>query len=165
LNKPFAQKVVEEPKSKGKTSTKFLTYSGLLNALDGVMSNQNGVITIMTTNYINRLGTAFMRPGRIDCKFELKECTKDQIIHMATNFIDKRISLEQELYKDCLGTQLRYHNTTSDSFKERIASFADKLCGGNVYSKILPCDLQVYLLKYIDDIDKVFENIDVFFSV
>lgn len=42
---------------------KFLTCSGLLNALDGV-------ITIMTTNHIDKLGDAFPRPGRIDRKFE-----------------------------------------------------------------------------------------------
>ena len=149
----------------GSTTTKFLTYSGLLNALDGVTSNQNGVITIMTTNYIERLGTAFLRPGRIDCKFELKECTKEQIIRMTTNFVQKRIVLEKELFKDCLGNQPKYENLSSTYFKEKIENFAEKLCKGNIYSKIRPCDLQVYLLKYINDIENVFENVDTLLSI
>ena len=68
------QKKVEDDKKKEPEQTltlmnqgtnirkKFLTYSGLLNALDGVMSNQSGVITIMTTNYIDRLGKIYVPP-------------------------------------------------------------------------------------------------------
>ena len=78
-------------------SKKFLTYSGLLNALDGMLSNQNGVFTIMTTNHIDRLGAAFLRPGRIDRKFELKECNDEQIVNMVKTFIQKR----NKIFKSC----------------------------------------------------------------
>ena len=54
---------MSEITNKIKITQKYLTYSGLLNALDGVLSNQNGVITIMTTNHIEKLGDAFLRPG------------------------------------------------------------------------------------------------------
>jgi hypothetical protein len=147
------------------TITKYLTYSGLLNALDGVMSDQNGVITIMTTNYIERLGVAFLRPGRIDCKFEMKECTKDQIIHMTTNFVQKRIELEDKLFEKCVSTRPVYANVDLKKFENDIDNFATKLCNGNIYSKIKPCDLQVYLLKYIDTIENIFENIDVLLRI
>ena len=42
-----------------------LTMSGLLNALDGVVS-QEGRIVIMTTNHPEKLNPALIRPGRID---------------------------------------------------------------------------------------------------
>lgn len=42
-----------------------LSLSGLLNMLDGVAS-QEGRILIMTTNHIDKLDTALIRPGRID---------------------------------------------------------------------------------------------------
>lgn len=45
-----------------------LTFSGLLNALDGVMS-ADGVITIMTTNHIEKLDEALLRGGRVDRRF------------------------------------------------------------------------------------------------
>lgn len=86
---------------------KFLTYSGLLNALDGVMSNQHGVITVMTTNYIERLGPAFLRPGRIDHKFELTYCIKEQIEDMVRSFIRKKLELDKKLIAE--------NNANSDS--------------------------------------------------
>ncbi|KAL4950835.1 P-loop containing nucleoside triphosphate hydrolase protein [Aspergillus filifer] len=49
-----------------------VTLSGLLNVLDGV-SSQEGRVLIMTTNHIEHLDDALIRPGRIDRKvyFEL----------------------------------------------------------------------------------------------
>ena len=44
-----------------------VTVSGLLNALDGV-STQDDRILIMTTNHIERLDDALIRPGRVDKK-------------------------------------------------------------------------------------------------
>lgn len=42
-----------------------VTFSGLLNALDGLDAPDNAII-IMTTNYPERLDEALIRPGRID---------------------------------------------------------------------------------------------------
>jgi chaperone BCS1 len=44
-----------------------VTLSGLLNALDGVTS-QEGRVLIMTTNHIEHLDDALIRPGRVDRK-------------------------------------------------------------------------------------------------
>ena len=42
-----------------------LTFSGLLNALDGVASTEERVV-FLTTNHIERLDPALIRPGRVD---------------------------------------------------------------------------------------------------
>jgi chaperone BCS1 len=42
-----------------------VTYSGLLNILDGVASAW-GIIFIVSTNHIEKLGSSLIRPGRID---------------------------------------------------------------------------------------------------
>ncbi len=55
-----------------------LTFSGLLNALDGLIS-EDGTLTIMTTNHIERLDPALIRAGRVDRKFEFKAATKEMI--------------------------------------------------------------------------------------
>lgn len=130
---------------------KYLTYSGLLNALDGVLSNQQGVITIMTTNYRERLGDAFLRPGRIDRQFELKECNDEQIIDMTTKFIQRRIDL---LKKD---EEKEYYTDTY--VKAKAIEMAEKLVDKKGMSVIKPCELQYYLLRYIDSPDDIFTHI------
>lgn len=138
--------------------TKFLTYSGLLNALDGALSNQNGIVTVMTTNYITRLGEALLRPGRIDTKIELKECNREQIILMCKYLINKRISLQNEidLLDKSVGTSEFIENPKK--LEEFISAFADKLMTKK--QKIKPCELQAYILRNISRINDIFANVD-----
>lgn len=55
-----------------------ITMSGLLNAIDGVAS-QEGRVLIMTTNYPEKLDDALMRPGRVDMKIEFTLASREQI--------------------------------------------------------------------------------------
>ena len=47
-----------------------LTFSALLNVLDGLMSAE-GVLTVLTTNHPDRLDASAIRAGRVDRTFEL----------------------------------------------------------------------------------------------
>ena len=134
---------------------KFLTYSGLLNALDGVMSSQSGIITIMTTNYIEKLGSALIRPGRIDSKFELKECNSEQIYNMIRSFVEKFSEVQ---IKEIEGFNVKEYIPAN--YEVKVEQFVEKLMEGNEYSKIKPCALQFYILKYIENVDDIFDNID-----
>ncbi|KAH3900257.1 probable Mitochondrial chaperone BCS1 [Saccharomycodes ludwigii] len=62
-----------------------VTFSGLLNALDGVTSSEE-TITFMTTNHVERLDPAIMRPGRIDYKVYIGNATSYQIGQMFLKF-------------------------------------------------------------------------------
>lgn len=62
-----------------------LTFSGLLNALDGVRS-QEGRILIMTTNHRERLDPALLRPGRADLHFELNNASESQMKNLLKKF-------------------------------------------------------------------------------
>ncbi|EGG24904.1 AAA ATPase domain-containing protein [Cavenderia fasciculata] len=62
-----------------------LTFSGLLNALDGLASS-DGRILIMTTNHIERLSPALIRPGRIDVKVKFDYATTYQVTQMFNRF-------------------------------------------------------------------------------
>ncbi|EGA83357.1 Bcs1p [Saccharomyces cerevisiae Lalvin QA23] len=55
-----------------------VTFSGLLNALDGVTSSEE-TITFMTTNHPEKLDAAIMRPGRIDYKVFVGNATPYQV--------------------------------------------------------------------------------------
>lgn len=52
------------------TSSTNLTLSSLLNIMDGI-SEDNGRILIMTSNYWSKLDSALVRPGRIDIELEM----------------------------------------------------------------------------------------------
>ncbi|XP_041120256.1 mitochondrial chaperone BCS1 [Polyodon spathula] len=62
-----------------------LTFSGLLNALDGVASTEARIV-FMTTNYIDRLDPALIRPGRVDLKQYVGYCSHWQLTQMFQRF-------------------------------------------------------------------------------
>ena len=75
--------IFRERKNKEETNT--LTFSGFLNALDGVRS-QEGRILIMTTNHKDRLDPALLRPGRVDEMYEINYSTCEQIEKLCYRF-------------------------------------------------------------------------------
>lgn len=55
-----------------------VTFSGLLNGLDGVASAEERIL-FLTTNHIERLDEALIRPGRVDLPIRLGNATTYQI--------------------------------------------------------------------------------------
>lgn len=62
-----------------------LSFSGFLNALDGV-ATQEGNVLFMTTNHADRLDDALIRAGRIDERVELGACDADQLRRLYLKF-------------------------------------------------------------------------------
>lgn len=62
-----------------------VTFSGLLNALDGVGSAEERII-FLTTNHVDRLDEALVRPGRVDMTVRLGEATTYQIEQLWERF-------------------------------------------------------------------------------
>jgi len=62
-----------------------VTFSGLLNALDGVASADERII-FLTTNHIDRLDEALVRPGRVDMTVRLGEATEWQVEQLWDRF-------------------------------------------------------------------------------
>lgn len=54
-----------------------VTFSGLLNALDGVASAEERIL-FLTTNHVERLDGALVRPGRVDMTARIGEATRWQ---------------------------------------------------------------------------------------
>lgn len=63
-----------------------VTFSGLLNALDGVASSTAQRILFMTTNHISRLDPALIRPGRVDLKEMIEDATPYQSSELFRRF-------------------------------------------------------------------------------
>ena len=60
------------------TANQGISLSGLLNAIDGVAS-QEGRVLVMTTNYPEKLDDALVRPGRVDLKIQFTLASRTQI--------------------------------------------------------------------------------------
>ncbi|KIV80336.1 hypothetical protein PV11_07842 [Exophiala sideris] len=65
-----------------------VTFSGLLNALDGVGSAEERII-FLTTNHVDRLDEALVRPGRVDMTVRLGEATTYQIEQLWQRFYNE----------------------------------------------------------------------------
>lgn len=62
-----------------------MTFSGFLNALDGVASGEERVI-FMTTNHPERLDPALIRPGRVDLSALIDDATPEQARRLFLQF-------------------------------------------------------------------------------
>ena len=65
-----------------------VTFSGLLNALDGVASAEERIM-FLTTNHIDRLDGALVRPGRVDMVTRVGETTRWQAAALWDRFFGK----------------------------------------------------------------------------
>ncbi len=72
-----------------------VSLSGLLNVLDGFYA-PHGVIYIMTTNHIDNIDPALLRPGRIDYKLYLGDATLEQKVALYQRFFPDRSKAEAE---------------------------------------------------------------------
>lgn len=78
-----------------------VTFSGLLNALDGVASSEE-TITFMTTNHPEKLDPAILRPGRIDYRILINNATPHQIEKMFLRFYENEKAKATEFVNSAL---------------------------------------------------------------
>jgi len=78
--------VQSEPKRK--EANNGVTLSGLLNVLDGFFA-PTGVLFMMTTNHIEALDPALLRPGRIDYQLYLGKASDAQKVELYRRFFPK----------------------------------------------------------------------------
>ncbi|CAK5269825.1 unnamed protein product [Mycena citricolor] len=108
-----------------------VTLSGLLNVIDGIGSEE-GKLFFATTNYVDRLDSALMRPGRIDYRVRYTLATKEQARRMFERlFEDSEESLEKP----------RKLSQTE------VAELAQRFADGIRDYEFSPAELQGYLLR------------------
>lgn len=79
-----------------------VTLSGLLNALDGFYAPTN-VLYMMTTNRIETLDEALLRPGRIDYKLYLGKATDRQKAELYRRFFPEATEVEARAFVEGAG--------------------------------------------------------------
>ena len=66
-----------------------VTFSGFLNALDGVASGEERII-FMTTNHVEKLDPALIRPGRVDLIEKVDDATAEQATVLFDRFYGEK---------------------------------------------------------------------------
>lgn len=74
-----------------------VTLSGLLNVLDGFRAPEN-VLFVMTSNRIEALDPALLRPGRIDFRLYMGKATDRQKIELYQRFFPRANAYEAEVF-------------------------------------------------------------------
>ncbi len=81
---------------------KGITFSGLLNALDGVNARE-GVMVWMTTNHKERLDPALIRPGRVDVQEHFDYATGAQAARLFSHFYPGHVHGLATAFAACVG--------------------------------------------------------------
>ena len=83
-------------KRKANDGASIVSFSGILNALDG-MGRKHNLITFMTTNYPDRLDSALLRPGRVDIHVKFTHASREQIQQMLERFLPQQLEHLEKL--------------------------------------------------------------------
>jgi hypothetical protein len=108
-----------------------ITFSALLNCLDGLVC-KDGAIIICTTNHLDKLDPALTRSGRVDKVISLTYMKKPEVFEMFKRFMENDYEEESEKH------------------------FYDKIKTLDI--QITPSLLQQYLFKYLDKRQEALDN-------
>jgi len=128
-------------KAESKIQTDSLSLSTVLNCLDGINS-MHGRVIVCTTNYPEKLDSAFTRPGRFD--FHIK------LMPWGINTLEESIRFWYSKYVEHVPG-----NNSLKVFEEEWDKIRPKLVG----KQIKPCDAQNILQKHGPDVQKALHSI------
>ncbi|KAH8591292.1 P-loop containing nucleoside triphosphate hydrolase protein [Bisporella sp. PMI_857] len=142
----------EESKPKRpKVNEGHISLSGLLNIIDGVASHE-GRVLIMTTNHIEKLDNALLRPGRIDVRIQFELATK---LHAETLFLQIFSAAEQISSMDEAGVNGSVKEAAKEKVQipddldiEELRKMAKEFAQDIPDRKISPAELQGFLINW-----------------
>jgi hypothetical protein len=132
----------ERKKNDGHKNT--VTFSGILNSLDGI-ATPNNFICFMTTNYKCNLDSALLRPGRIDKIIKFEHIKKNQV---------------KEIFNASMEDSEKYENDDTDNTMLNVDADAFYKAFQELNIKAPVALIQEYLFIYLDEPDKAIDNID-----
>lgn len=95
----------DEKQSKGSgEKLSFLTLTGLLNSLDGIVPMDNNIV-FMTTNHLDKIDPALTRKGRVDYILEMNELSPETI-KKHSEFLYPDFDFNNFKFNSCVGCKL-----------------------------------------------------------
>ncbi|KAF8506405.1 P-loop containing nucleoside triphosphate hydrolase protein [Hysterangium stoloniferum] len=128
----------------GWNRTSQITLSGLLNVLDGIGSEE-GKIFFATTNHIERLDPALLRPGRIDRKIPYKLATRAQCRALFNRFFPPTLFGSNNMRK---APTIGGHPILQSVPDEKLALLADTFADRLSEYEFSIAELQGYFLDH-----------------
>jgi chaperone BCS1 len=117
-----------QQRAKADTGVK-VSYSGFINALDGVAAHEGSVV-FLTTNHPQLIDEAAIRSGRVDFRMELGLCDRSQLERMFRKFFDDEAAAARfadAVAADCWSpAQVQERLLKAASTEEAIALFAEQ---------------------------------------
>lgn len=121
-----------------RSSSGRISLSGLLNVIDGVAS-QEGRVLLMTTNNINSLDSALLRPGRIDLRVHFELATQKQAENLFIQaFSDRSHSAKEKEKGEGDGV------TQEENVKQLAQTFAAEI----PEKTLSPAEIQGFLMDW-----------------
>jgi chaperone BCS1 len=103
-----------------------LSLSGILNALDGVIS-LDGSIIFMTTNILEEVDPALLRPGRVDHIYELGKLRDQEVYEYVKLMFQNDFNTSLVVFEDIMGCDLqKLYFEHRDSFDDFVAAIPKK---------------------------------------
>lgn len=143
-----------------------LSLSGLLNILDGVAS-QEGRVLIMTTNHLEKLDKALIRPGRVDMIVNFGLADREMtaaIFHAIFAYLEgdnaptseKDIPLDPEARKT-LAEEKAKERAADDA---RVEALSQQFAAKVPAHEFSPAELQGFLMKNKRDAQAAVDNVE-----
>ena len=118
-----------------------VTLSGLLNVLDGFHAPEN-VIFVMTTNDVDALDPALLRPGRIDYRLFLGRASVSQKLELYRRFFPEAADKEATRFAQ------KHQNETMAKFQGRLLHLEQSSPKPDLQTELTPADLEHSTITY-----------------
>jgi mitochondrial chaperone BCS1 len=135
---------------------KGISLSGFLNIIDGVASSE-GRILVMTTNHIEKLDAALLRPGRVDLTVEFGYASLAVLKGLFTAIYASVESEKSETDKPEKKSRFLFSHGKTEQEIEKLAEVFAQRVPADVYT---PAEIQGYLLKHKTDPDAAMDEVD-----
>lgn len=155
---------VPRPPTLQKKRQSDLSFSGLLNVLDGV-SSQEGRILIMTTNHKSALDDALIRPGRVDIDIEFHNADRSiakqvfEGLYSPLNSDDELENTVSPNFNNSNSDEKR-RSPTVDPKKARLTELATRFAEKVPEHEFSPAELQGYVMLYKHDPEAAVEGVE-----
>ncbi|KAI9151924.1 putative mitochondrial chaperone BCS1-B [Paramyrothecium foliicola] len=141
-----------------------LSLSGLLNILDGVAS-QEGRVLIMTTNHLEKLDKALIRPGRVDMivKFGLADADMTAAIFRAIYApYEGELQPGEDAFErvETAAEMVKRQEKEREDETARVSILAKKFAATMPEHEFSPAEIQGLLLRHKRDPEGVIDEID-----
>ncbi|KAL7266137.1 hypothetical protein RUND412_011328 [Rhizina undulata] len=158
----------DDAKSKTKTETNDkntgISFSGLLNAIDGVASHE-GRVLILTTNHPEKLDEALIRPGRVDMKIEFEMAGKNAVRGLFENMYELDADAPADVQNYVVSSNKKSNDDVKEKipdleYKESIKDLAKRFAEIVPEKTFSPAEIQGFLIKHKRSPEKAVEKVD-----